>query len=158
MINELKLNRAHITFTPEQNKHFTVTIEGWNRVGFREMDFNTPVEVWGWNVYAHIYESHPLFNDIDEALQLPFHGGCTYDKIITTAPSQGIKYDFEKVTHCLKVGSDYSHLGDEYHDHQSAFDGIPLEMSRDADELIRALQSYVEDNNSVPAKSSDASE
>lgn len=122
-----------------REKTFCVTVKGWNTTGFNGMDFENPVEKFNWNVYASIYEGHPLFNGSESDFHsLPFHGGCTYDKIIKTSPSQGIKYDFEKETTTLKLGSDYAHLGD-YENHQSPIDGIPYYIERDAKALSDAL-------------------
>ena len=139
-MKDLKINKVKIVFTIERNKDFSVTVEGWNDVGFRNCDFETPLEKWNWNVYAHIYESHPLFNKVYLALELPFHCGATYDQIITHEPAQGIKYDHQKVTKYLKIGSDYAHCDDDYENHPSAFDGIPYFIESDANNLVKSLE------------------
>ena len=92
-----------------------------------------------WNVYANIYESHKLFNDIEKALTAPFYGGCTYDKIVTYSPAQGIKYDWQKEGKALKIGCDYNHLGDNYFNSCDTEYGIPDQILNDCNELINFL-------------------
>jgi hypothetical protein len=148
-MKELKINKVRVVFTIEQNKDFSVTVEGWNDVGFRNGDYENLIEKWNWNVYAHIYESHPFFNDVDSALELPLHWGATYDQIITHEPAQGIKYDLQKITKCLKVGSDYAHCDDDYDNHPSAFDGVPFLIDSDAKRLVKALEKALEKDNEL---------
>mgnify|MGYP003630354631 CR=1 FL=1 len=95
---------------------------------------------WNWNVYAHINKNHSLFTNPEEAKDLPFHGGCTFDEYQSHEPSGGIIYDFQKVTKILVVGSDYAHLGDDYDNHPSGLDGVPFYIMRDCEELISILE------------------
>ena len=96
---------------------------------------------FGWNVYALIYDSHPLFADVQRALNLPFHWGPTLDKFISEEPAQGIRYDWQKVGKYLKVGSDYQHLHDDEFQQCDPVNGIPHQIRRDAEELVNALLS-----------------
>jgi len=135
----MEINKVRIEYTIKQADNFNVQAVGWNTLGFR-FGSNEMFEKWNWNVYAHIFEDHPLFNDVESALNLPFHWGATYDQIITHEPARGIQYDFQKVTKCLKVGSDYSHCDDPEDGHQSAFEGVPNYVRSDAEALVKALE------------------
>ncbi len=120
--------KATVEFKIATEKTFSVTVKAWQMC-----------EGWCWNVYANIFETHKLFNDVDEALNLPFHYGCTYDEIKTFAPAQGIRWDWQKETKTLVLGSDYMHLHDNHENHPSPFDMIPHNVLRDAKELVEAL-------------------
>ena len=123
-----------------REKTFCVTVKGWNSIGFNGCDFDNPVEKFNWNVYALIYDNHPLFKTPKAAIEsLPFHGGCTYDKLIVTSQSTGNEYDESEDSLTLKLGSDYAHLHDDYDGHQSPADGIPHHIERDAKALADAL-------------------
>jgi len=128
MINKYN---TKVEFKIKQGKTFLVTAVGWQ--------YN---EKWNWNIYASIFEAHPLFDDVENAKQLPFNCGCTLDKIITDSPTgnQSDWYDFEKEYKTLKLGSDYSHIYDDYDNHPSPFDGLPGFIERDALELVEALE------------------
>ena len=119
-------------WTIAQNKTFSVTVYAWHRGD----DF-------GWNVYAHIFESHPLFNDVEAAKALPFHGGCTYDHLLTDEPAGGIQYDWQKVDKTLKVGSDYQHYTDDCFMTCDPADGIPHSIEVDAVKLVITLNQYI---------------
>jgi len=123
-----------IEFKIKIAKTFSVTVKGWCSTN------SIDGLKWHWNVYANIFESHPLFNDIDKAMNLPLHGGCTYDQLTTSVPATGIIYDWQKETKTLKLGSDYAHLHDDYDNHPSAFDFIPYNVLNDAKELAEALE------------------
>jgi hypothetical protein len=118
-------------------KEFSVVVIGWNRS-----------DKWHWNVYANIFESHPLFSNINQAKDLPFNCGCTFDKLITESPTRDKAdwHDFEKEYKTLKVGSDYAHLYDDYDNHPSALDGLPPFIERDALELVEALENSIKNN------------
>lgn len=123
-----------------REKTFSVTVKGWNRIGFNGSDFENPVEQFHWNVYASIYDGHPLFKAPQDAIEsLPFHGGCTYDKLITTSKSLGNEYDKSEDCTILKLGSDYTHLHDDYDNHPSPLNGIPSNVEFDAKRLADAL-------------------
>lgn len=112
---------------------------------YRDANFSVEVRSWGdlgkhhWNVYANIFDTHPFFNDIEKALDLHFHGGVTYDQRISQSPAQGIRYDWQKEHIYLKVGSDYSHLYDDWFADQDPACGIPIEIQRDATTLVDQL-------------------
>jgi hypothetical protein len=119
-----------IEYKLKQTKQFSVTAKAW-----------LSGDKWQWNVYAFIYESHPLFSNPEAAINnLPHHCGCTFDKLVTTAPSGGNEYDSSKAVTTLKVGSDYAHLYDDHDNHPSGFDGIPNFIERDMLEMIAALE------------------
>ena len=127
--------KKHLTleFKIASEDSYSVTIIAWNR--------KEALDQWHWNVYAHIYDKHPLFDNPENAVEtLPFHCGATYDKIITTEPAQGIKYDWQRINKTLKIGSDYAHIYDNYDNHPSPFEGIPSGIEADALELIGALE------------------
>jgi hypothetical protein len=95
---------------------------------------------WHWNVYAYIFDNHPLHGDNEALLNLPLHCGCTFDQIWTRQPFD-IRYDFQKVTITKVVGSDYDHIYDNYDRHPSPFDdGVPPYVERDALELAAHLE------------------
>lgn len=123
-------------WTIHQSKTFSVTVRSWHRH-----------DGFGWNVYANIYDTHPMFGNVEWAMNLPLHGGCTLDQLITIAPSQGIKYDWQREQKTLKVGSDYQHYGDEYFMHFDPLQGIPSSILRDANELVQCLQETKEAHN-----------
>lgn len=128
MNEQLTEFKAMVEFKIAVEKTFSVTIKAWQCM-----------DKWNYNVYANIFEKHELFNDVSKAIGLPFNGGCTYDEIKTTIPSQGIKYDWQRETKTLVVGSDYNHIHDNCDNHSSPFDRIPHEVLRDAKELVEAL-------------------
>ena len=125
-----------IPFTVEywvkRDKTFTVSAKCW-RNG----------DKWMWNVYAYIFDNHPLFSKPGLAKVLPFNCGCTFDEIVTSEPSEGIKYDWQKTKRKLVVGSDYAHIHDDYENHPSPIHGVPGNILFDAKELVDALLSYL---------------
>ena len=91
---------------------------------------------WYWNVYAYIYNTHPLFDKPSEAVEeLPFHCGCTFDKIRTTVPG----VSGSPKTETLVLGSDYAHMDDSYDSRPSGFGGVPGHILHDANRLVTAL-------------------
>jgi hypothetical protein len=116
-----------------QAKTFTVQIRAWFSDGTG----------WHWNVYALIFDGHPLHKDVEAALGLHFHWGVTLENRIVTTPAQGLRYDWQKVGDCLKLGSDYQHHGDNYEDSDPK-DGIPTMIRHDAELLITELNERCE--------------
>jgi len=102
---------------------------------------------WVWNMYALIYDNHPLFKDPERAYNLDFHGGCTYDEKISSEPARGIKYDWQKLRSMLKIGCDYNHYRDDYFNECRPEDGIPLEIQQDAESLYRQLENASPEEN-----------
>ena len=100
---------------------------------------------WIWNVYVYLFQDNKLFNDVESAKNLPFHGGCTFDQFCTNEPACGIKYDWQKLDKSLKVGCDYSHLYDDYFNQCHPDDGIPAEIIIDVDRLIQAIEDFNND-------------
>jgi hypothetical protein len=129
---ELTVKTPATEWTVFQGKTCSVQIKAW-RSGMG----------WGWNVYALIFDGHPLHQNVDAALNLPFHWGATFDKRIVTSPAQGIQYDWEKVSDCLKIGSDYMHC-DDHHENDDPKDGIPSNILRDAKKLAQELHDRAE--------------
>lgn len=124
---EFKEPRKAIEWVIYEDRNFRVLIRGWNRG-----------DEFKWNVYAFIFDTHPLFGKIDALMCAPFHGGVTYDTLITHEPARGIQYNWQKVDKFYKIGSDYSHHGD-YYENDSYEDGIPPMIRHDSEELARHL-------------------
>lgn len=120
--------KATVEFWIAREKTYTVSAKAWH-------DGNR----WNWNVYAYVFENHPLFDNNDALLDLPLHCGCTFDQIRANQPFE-IKYDHQRVKTTKIVGSDYAHYGDDYDNHPSPFDEIPYYVERDAKELAAALE------------------
>ena len=119
---------------------FTVEVKAWERIG---VDGDSE---WGWNVYAYVFEDHPLFDNDDSLKNLPFNCGCTFDQLSINQPLK-LEYDFQKVTRTKKVGSDYMHLYDEGMERNSPENGIPSNVLFDAKELVSALTTEKENKN-----------
>lgn len=136
MMSQLKeINLKHLAYewTVFQEKSFSVQVRGWGTEG----NFK-------WNVYALIFDNHPLFNNVDAALCLHFHGGPTYDKIITTDEAQGYQYNWQKQSKVLKIGSDYAHAYDCFEDDDPK-GGIPFSVQWDAQKLAEELHERILD-------------
>ncbi len=112
-----------------RGKSFSVQIKAWTRDS----------DDWNWNVYAFIYEGHPLFQKPAQTKQLHFHGGCTYDELVSTEPVEGIEYDWQLKIQYIKVGSDYKHYMDHY-ENEHPKHGIPFSIKRDAEILFKELE------------------
>lgn len=127
-----KYDNPTYSWTPISTKTFSVEVKCWK--------FEADADEWRWNVYANIFNNHPLFSNPTAAIDsLAFHGGCTYDKIKTIEPAQGIRYDFERVYKTLVVGCDYSHYRDSYYELCDPKDGVPGSIMSDVAELIQQL-------------------
>lgn len=129
MNKDIEKYNAVITFKIKSNDVFCVEIKSW-LLG----------DKWMWNVYANIYEKHNLFNKPEEAFEcLPFNGGCTFDRLITHEDSKANSYNRSPKQITLKLGSDYMHIHDDYDNHPSPFDFIPVNIINDANDLVKAL-------------------
>lgn len=124
---EFKTPKKAVEWSIYQDRNFSVVIRGWKSA-----------EEFKWNVYAYIFDTHPLFGKVEAMMSLPFHGGPTFDRVIRQEPAGGIKYDFQKVENFYKIGSDYSHAYDNY-ENDSYDDGIPAMIHHDAEELAQYL-------------------
>ena len=123
-------------------KTFSVQVRGWKHPSGTD---------WSWNVYAFIYDTHPLFNDVKHAKDvLPFHWGTSLANIVTTAPAEGIQYEWQRESRVLKLGSDYQHYQDDYTECDPK-DGIPWAIRNDSEALIHALLEY-DNNELIPHK------
>ena len=118
-----------VEFTIKRHKMFSVTAKGWQQC-----------DKWNWNVYAHVFDNNELINDPERVMSMTFNGGATFDQMITTIPAQGIKYDFQRESKKLTVGSDYAHIHDDYDNHPSPDDGVPGYVLRDALDLAEQLE------------------
>ncbi len=129
-------NPAH-EWTPVQEKTFSITVRCWFIKGVQDITKDR----YCWNVYANIFEEHPQFANVEWAKRLPFHGGCTFDKIITTeyATPESERAAWMKTYKSVKVGSDYAHCGDEHFEQYAPTDGVPSEIQCDVLELYAAL-------------------
>ncbi len=115
-----------------RGKDFNIQIRAWKTS-------DTEFGVWVWNVYALISEKHPLFKTPAATKSLHFHGGCTFDQVVTALPVEGIEYDWQKEYSYIKVGSDYAHYMDNY-EQEDPKNGIPWAVQRDAEELFKELE------------------
>ena len=125
-------SRMSVTYWAAREKTFAVEIRAW---------FD---EKWYWNTYLHLFESSPLFNDNDSIMDIPMHGGVTFDSQEIKQPLGGCRYEWMKTTKTKTVGNDYMHLHDDYEHHPSPFDypdgSIPHTFKHDADNLIEFVQ------------------
>lgn len=137
----INYNKMAVEWTPVQNKDFSITVRSWKRESVVESE-------WHWNVYAHICETHPLFSDVDAAMDLPFHGGCTYEQYVTYDPAQGIRYEWQKQVKSLKVGCDYSHYGDNF-GNDDPVNGVPFIIQKDIEHLALSLMAVVETSGAI---------
>lgn len=135
-MKELNFDHLAYEWTPIQGKTFTIQVRAWK---FGESERDT----WRWNVYALIFEEHPMFGKFEWADGLPMHGGVTYDKVITTEPAVK-KYEWQKTFKAMKYGSDYSHAYDEYFEACDPKDGIPYQIQNDVRELYEHLLECME--------------
>lgn len=138
MAKEIKFGTPAYEWNPVQEKTYSIQIRCWSRDEISEIK-----RVW--NVYALIFDGHPLFNELERAKNLPFHGGCTYDKNITTehAMPESERASWMRTSRCLKVGSDYSHYLDDYFESADPSEGVPFEIQKDVQELADALAGAV---------------
>lgn len=126
---ELNFEKKAIEWTVYSGKTFGVQVRGWNNHGR-----------FAWNVYALIFEGHPLHQNPAGALDLPLHCGATYNKRIVTSPANGEPTKWDKVSDVLKVGSDYAHLYDDHYEACAPSEGIPLQIQSDALQLAKCLE------------------
>tara|TARA_R110000822_G_scaffold62759_2_gene154515 strand:+ start:828 stop:1208 length:381 start_codon:yes stop_codon:yes gene_type:complete len=107
-----------------RGKNFNVVIKAWRPTESR----------WAWNIYVNLFERHPLFESNEAILNLPFHGGVTYDKSSRDEYLNGDLRGLVKI-----VGCDYMHLYDDF-ENCSPLDGIPYSIKMDAEGLFRKLK------------------
>lgn len=112
----------------QRGQHFTVEVKHWIAPGEATHDDGRN----SWNVYAYIRYGHPLFAG--------FQGGNLWQEAATSLPLHcgpnflEWSYGSDGKPICVKVGSDYHHLGD---DHFSFIDSPSdaREVFRDAEML-----------------------
>jgi hypothetical protein len=92
-----------------------------------------------WNVYAYLFDTHPMFNNVKWAKMLPFQRGCNYSKYITYEPATKREEQWEQTAKLQKLGCDYNHYGD-YFECDDPKDGISSTVLRDANLLVKELQ------------------
>jgi len=114
-----------VTFN-NHGKTFNVEVKAWKL---------TPTK-WAWNVYVHIFDGHRLFESNEAILDLPLHGGVTFDE---SSSSECLNGDLRRL--CKTVGCHYMHmrLQDDY-ENCSPLDGIPQEIEMEAQGLFRKLE------------------
>lgn len=134
----LNFEKVAHEWSPCQEKTFSISVRCW----LMESSFG---DKYVWNVYAHIYEGHPLFSDVERAKNLHFHYGCTYDKFVTVEhpEPEATRAAWMKTSRSLKVGSDYSHYQDDVFEASAPHDGVPFAIQRDVLELAAQLSAAV---------------
>lgn len=125
-----------------KGENFGIEVVAWHREtpSYEYMEFDE--SGWRWNVYAYIYNKHPIYSDIDSILDLPFHGGVSYKERFQQEPMNGIQYDWQYAFDFIKVGSDYAHDGDTMFRFFAPTDGIPESIKFDVKCLVSALEKY----------------
>ena len=89
-----------------------------------------------WNVYAIIFQKHPLFDKIindslfDYGIDLPLHWGASY---------HNWNYDSNGAVGYKKIGSDYQHIHDEKFGNYKTVEEA-CEILNDAKELFEYLK------------------
>lgn len=123
------------------SQEFSITVKNWTSKGFPQGYYEgaEPVDVNHWNVYLCVFEASEFFTKPQAIQSAPWHGGVTYDQVCTSAPSEGIKYDWQKDVKYYKFGSDYSHYMDHFEEY-NAEDGIPPSIQYDVQELYNWLK------------------
>lgn len=123
------------------NKEFTITVKNWVSKGFPQGYYEGAgaVDVNHWNVYLCVSEDSEFFNKPGAIQSAPWHGGVTYDQVMTSAPAFGIKYDWQKEVKYYKFGSDYSHYMDHFEEYTAEM-GIPSEIRSDVEALYNWLK------------------
>jgi len=132
MTINLKIDTPKTVWYVYRSGAFTVEIAAWR--------YTASGDEWTWGVYAHIFDTHPKFNDPRAIYEnAPFHGGCTFEARRTHEPALGYRYDWQKMRETLVFGSDYAHYGDDYYQRSDPKDGIPGGILSDAESLVRYL-------------------
>lgn len=120
-----------VSFWVKKGKGYTVEVRCWPWSGTE----------WAWNVYAHVFPDHPLFENPNMLIDLaPLSGGCTLGQEKTIMPIGGVKYDWQKIEKSLTVGCDYKHIWDDDYSMFGPERGIPKKIEMDALELARWLE------------------
>jgi hypothetical protein len=137
--NEIKW---HSESWMHKGKYFTVEIEHWQRKCIDDNDFDKEFIGNFWNVYAHIFPKHPIFEELkndelflDHGITGYFHCGLSYHKWIA---------DKNGEVEVKRLGSDYMHLHDNY---KRVSDINQTPTMRDAKDLIEYLENYQRLNN-----------
>ena len=130
----------HVDEWYKQGVDFQVVVKRWS---LPKSHWNLGEGCQRWNVYAHIYPKHRLWDSFEgtdmfqsAASALPLHCGPT-----------SLKYNTKTgKVESLQVGADYWHLGDErftnYETREDAW-----EVFQDAEELFTYLSTNPEDTN-----------
>jgi hypothetical protein len=99
---------------------------------------------WGWCVYAHVFENHSKFNDNDFLMNIPMHGGVTFDQQKVVQSIGGPQYSFQKTRMAKTVGCDFAHLHDDYENHPSPtdyeFGFIPEPFYSEAISILKQIE------------------
>ena len=138
-----------IEWTVYKDNNFSVVIRNWKtktRYPDSDIQYKQNPDSDGcyvvnrWNVYAHIFDTHRLFDKPETVMNAPFHGGCNYEQKITFTPALGLRYDWQKEHTTYKFGCDYAHLYDSRFEEYDGKDGVPYEIQNDAKELVEWLK------------------
>ncbi len=120
-------------------KTFSIKVCAWYRAGYKELGYG---EKWTWNVYANIFKSNVLFGNVGAAMNLPMHGGCTFDRKIVELKTGVNEWDTREPFEYLKVGCDYAHHGDDYYEDCNPKDGIPVDIQEHVTKLVEAIKNW----------------
>lgn len=124
----MKMSEHHAWFI--KGKTHTVEIKCWQ---WSETE-------WAWNVYAHIFETHPLFGNPKRIYEnAPLSGGCTYDKAEISSPYQGVVYDHQRINRKYVFGCDYKHIWDDDYSNNT-HENMPWKVKSDAEILFEWLE------------------
>jgi hypothetical protein len=113
--------------------------ESWVKRG---EGFTVEVKHWelsqghNWSVYAHIFEKHPIFNNLDAQRELPLH--CGHSKWEKKTFEDVVVREWSKKTQTISIGSDYQHIYDDRFQAYSTKEEA-WEVFRDAEKLFREL-------------------
>lgn len=137
----------NFNLTPKENKqnrflescinkgnNFEVEIIHWHMIDDEEKakDISGIFGNECWNVYATIFEGHPLYNRLKDVqtdeydktmdnFPFDFHGGITY---------------VDRHDNYIKLGDDYRHIGDEYY---CKCKELPHDIADEAEELFKFM-------------------
>ena len=129
-------------FDAEHQQVFAVTVKHWQSETSKGQVENH------WNIYAIICPTHPLFAQLNEAMQwnsstrydatcqMPLHGGCTYFRTYRS------HWQDNRIT-AYEIGCDYGHLHDEWLEDADTQDRA-WTVFNDADALFVWLMNQVQ--------------
>ena len=105
-------NKLSVSYWLNKGKDFSIEVKA-----FADTD-----EKWFWCVYAHVFDSHSKFNDNEYLMNVPMHGGNTFDEQRITQPIGGCRYDWMKTRKAKVIGCDFAHIHDDHENHPGPAD------------------------------------